>query len=108
MDVRWVIDENMLAMQEGKVCGRSVTEAVLTALSMEELENVKHYQDARTAIVTALVDYPKECDILCRMIDNIIADEQSHLASLQKAIAACMGNSAPKAEEYNKAVNTSE
>lgn len=108
MDIRWIIEENVYAVREGNACGCAATEAILTALSMSELETIKHYQDARKAVVEVLAEFPKDCDILCRMIDKIIADEQNHVASLQKAAAACAGNTEPKAEEYNKAVSESD
>lgn len=108
MDISWIISENLAALSEGKACGRSVAEAILTAVSMSEVDTMQQYQKARNALCEALKKYPKECDIVCRMMDKIIADEADHSASAQKAAMCCAENKEPKAVEYDEAVKESE
>ena len=105
MDIQWIIEENMRALAEGASCGCAVTEAILTGLSMGELDKIKCYQKAKEAVILAMEEYPKECGILASMIDKIITNSQNHIASLQKAAAACAGQAGPTAVQYDEAVN---
>lgn len=108
MDISWIITENLEAFKSGRICGRSVAEAILTAVSMSEVDTMQQYQKARNALCEVLKEWPGECDIICRMMDKIIADEADHSASAQKAAMKCSGNTEPKAAEYNEAVKESD
>lgn len=108
MDIIWIISENLEAFRQGNICGRSVAEAILTAVSMSEVDTMRQYQKARNALYEVLKEWPKECDVICRMMDKIIVDEADHSASAQKAAMACAGNNEPKAAEYNEAVKESD
>lgn len=105
MDIQWIIEQNMQAFTNGTSCACAATEAILTALSMGELDTIKSYQRAKDAILITMNAYPKESAVFASMLDKMIENSQNHVASLQKAAAACAGRSAPTAQQYDEVVS---
>ena len=47
---------------------------------------------------------PAKAQVLAKLVDNVIEDEEDHIESFNKAAAIIVGNKEPKATEYNEAV----
>ena len=103
MDIKWAIDEQ-LNMVAGGGCKLAATNGILNSMLMAESETIQQYEYGKQALMRLYKDEPKKAEILCKMIDNIIADEKNHIESFNKASAIITGNKEPKADEYNKAV----
>lgn len=103
MDIKWAIDEQM-RMVDGGGCKLAATNGILNAMLMAEADTINQYEYGKQALMKLYENEPKKAEVLCKMVDNIIADEKNHIESFNKASAIITGNKEPKADEYNKAV----
>lgn len=105
MDVKWIVDEQMCAVNNGG-CKLAATNGILNAMLMAESDTVMQYQYAKQALIKLWTEDERKAEVLAKMVDNIIADEQNHIESFNKAAAIVIGAKEPKANEYNKAVKS--
>lgn len=104
MDLNWIIEQNKYPAIDGKICPKAAIAAILNAVAMSETETIMQYTNAKNAICEICKNDDELCRIICKMLDQIIQDEGNHQASAQKAANLCQGISAPKPEEFKKAV----
>ena len=103
MDIKWAIDEQMHAVNGGG-CRLAATNGILNTMLMAEAETIQQYEYGKQVLIKLYEAEPEKANILCKLIDNIIADEKNHIESFNKASAIITGNKEPKADEFNKAV----
>lgn len=104
MDINWIIDENRRMVEEGRICSKQALAGMLNALAMSETDTIAQYTNIKNAVIQICKDDEKLCTIICKMLDDIIADEGDHQASAQKAANLCQGIKAPSPDEFKKAV----
>lgn len=103
MDIKWIVDEQMNAVANSG-CKLAATNGILNSMLMAESDTVMQYQYAKQALIKLWAEDERKAQVLAKMVDNIIADEQNHIESFNKAAAIVIGAKEPKADEYNKAV----
>lgn len=103
MDIKWIVDEQMCAVNNGG-CKLTATNGILNAMLMAESDTVMQYQYAKQVLIKLWAEDEHKAAVIAKMVDNIIADEQNHIESFNKAAAIIIGAKEPKADEYNKAV----
>lgn len=103
MDVRWIVDEQMNAVANGG-CKFAATSGILNAMLMAEAETIQQYQYAKRALIKLFNNEPAKAQVLVKLVDSVIEDEEDHIESFNKAAAIITGHKEPKATEYNEAV----
>lgn len=103
MDIKWVIDDQMAVVTNGG-CKFSATSGILNAMLMAEADTIQQYEYGKQALMKLFSDDMPKAEVLCKLVDNIIADEKNHIESFNKASSIVLGVKEPKAEEYNEAI----
>lgn len=103
MDVKWIVDEQMNMVANGG-CKYAAVSGILNAMAMAEADTVQQYEYGRQAISKLLDGEPDKCEVVSKLIRNVVQDEMNHTASFNKASAIIGGYNEPKPDEYNKAV----
>lgn len=78
--------------------------ALLNAMLMAESDTIIQYQYAKQTLIKLFNNEPAKAQVLAKLVDNVIEDEEDHIESFNKAAAIIVGNKEPKATEYNEAV----
>lgn len=104
MDIQYIIEQHLYAARDGSSCPKMAVAGILNAIALDETETIVKYTSAKQAICEICKDDEKLCSIICKMLDDIIADEGDHQASAQKAANLCQGIKAPNPAEFKKAV----
>ena len=103
MDIKWVIDDQMAVVANGG-CKFSATSGILNAMLMAEADTIQQYEYGKQALMKLFSDDIPKAEVLCKLVDNIIADEKNHIESFNKASSIVLGVKEPKAEEYNEVI----
>lgn len=103
MDIKWSIDEQVNAVINGG-CKLMAANGILNVMLMAESDTINQYQHARRALMKLFNDEPAKAQVLAKLVDNVIEDEEDHIESFNKAAAIIVGSKEPKATEYNEAV----
>lgn len=102
MDVRWIVDEQMNAVANGG-CKLAAVNGILNVMLMAEAETIQQYQYAKQALIKLFNDEPAKAQVLAKLVDNVIEDEEDHIESFNKAAAIIVGRKEPKPTEYDEA-----
>lgn len=104
MDIKWIIDEQINVVKNGRSSNIAAVEGILNSLLMMEAENIQQYQYSKQGISELFTNEPLKMKVLLKLIDNIIENKRNHIESLSTATAIISGKKEPEAKEYYKAV----
>jgi hypothetical protein len=102
MDIRWIVDEQMNAVANGG-CKLAATSGILNAMLMAEAETIQQYQYAKQALIKLFADDEAKAQVLAKLVDNVVEDEEDHIESFNRAAAIIVGRKEPKPTEYDEA-----
>lgn len=102
MDVRWIVDEQMNAVANGG-CKLAAVNGILNVMLMAESDTINQYQYAKQTFIKLFNNEPAKAQVLAKLVDNVIEDEEDHIESFNKAAAIIVGRKEPKPTEYDEA-----
>lgn len=104
MDIKWFIDEQVNAAMNGG-CKLTAANGILNVMLMAESDTVGQYQYAKQALIKLFNDEPAKAQVLAKLVDNVVEDEEDHVESFNKAAAIIAGRKEPKPTEYDEAAD---
>ena len=102
MDIKWSIDEQVNVVMNGG-CKLTAANGILNAMLMAESDTINQYQYAKQALMKLFNNEPAKAQVLAKLINNVIEDEEDHIESFNKAAAIIVGCKEPKPTEYDEA-----
>lgn len=102
MDIKWSIDEQVNAVMNGG-CKLTAVNGILNVMLMAESDTINQYQYAKQSLIKLFNNEPAKAQVLAKLVDNVIEDEEDHIESFNKAAAIIVGRKEPKPTEYDEA-----
>lgn len=102
MDIKWSIDEQVNAVMNGG-CKLTAVNGILNVMLMAESDTITQYQYAKQTLIKLFNDEPAKAQVLAKLVDNVIEDEEDHIESFNKAAAIIVGRKEPKPTEFDEA-----
>lgn len=102
MDIKWSIEEQVNAAMNGG-CRLTAANGILNVMLMAESDTVNQYQYAKQALMKLFNDEPAKAQVLAKLVDNVVEDEEDHIESFNKAAAIIVGRKEPKPTEFDEA-----
>lgn len=102
MDIKWFIDEQLNAVMNGG-CKLTAANGILNVMLMAESDTITQYQYAKQALMKLFNDEPAKAQVLAKLVNNVVEDEEDHIESFNKAAAIILGRKEPKPTEYDEA-----
>lgn len=100
MDIKWYVDEQVNAAMNGG-CKLAAVNGILNVMLMAESDTINQY--AKQALIKLFNNEPAKAQVLAKLVDNVIEDEEDHIESFNKAAAIIVGRKEPKPTEYDEA-----
>ena len=102
MDIKWSVDEQVNAAINGG-CKLTAVNGILNVMLMAESDTISQYQYAKQSLIKLFNNEPAKAQVLAKLVDNVIEDEEDHIESFNKAAAIIVGRKEPKPTEYDEA-----
>lgn len=102
MDIKWFIDEQVNAAMNGG-CKLTAANGILNIMLMAESDTINQYQYAKQALMKLFNDEPAKAQVLAKLVNNVVEDEEDHIESFNKAAAIIVGRKEPKPTEFDEA-----
>lgn len=102
MDIKWSVDEQVNAAMNGG-CKLAAVNGILNVMLMAESDTINQYQYAKQALIKLFNNEPAKAQVLAKLVDNVIEDEEDHIESFNKAAAIIIGRKEPKPTEFDEA-----